>query len=606
MIRLAGVLSLALAALTLAPVGPSAQAGGSLSPALADELQAIVEKARTGPAVPGISAAVQLRDGTTWTGVSGKAVLEGDGRRVTPDTPFEIASGTKTFVAATILQLAQEGALRLGDRLARWLPHFPRARRITLHHLLSHTSGIRDIFMGHNYRARVLRRPTHAWTFREILTMVGPPRFEPGHGWEYSNTNYVLLGRVIEVVTGQSVSAEIRHRFLEPLGLTSTWFQGEESVPVTVAMGYRRRSGRWRPESNGAGLLPTTSLATFVWAAGAMVSTPRDLVTWARALYGGRVLSARSTRRLLRFNHHDYGLGVRRTWMGRRRAFGHGGSLDGYETSMWYLPRLDAAVAVTWNRWPLETDRLANALARRVVRELDMDTNPPGVQAPRLAIRAGARVVDGLVPAVVSWHARAAAPVVRFQLRRRKDGGRWKRIALPRPRAGSIDVDLPRDQRLTFAVRAVDAEGDVSPWVKSVTVVPRIVDDRSLAIHFTGSWQRRAARGALERGVMATRVGGSAAGLRWQGVAVGVVSMRAPSRGQMLVDAGGEGALPINLRAPTRSAGVVVVVRAWRVAAHHHLLVTAVGAPGRPRVDIDGFVILEAAPRAPRASGPPG
>src|SRR3990172_3062543 len=100
---------------------------------------------------------------------------------------------------------------------------------------------------------------------------------------------------------------------------------------------------------------------------------------------------------------------------------------------MWSLPRLDAAVAVTWNRWPLETDTPANALARRVVRELDEDANPPVVRAPRLAIRVGARVAGGLVPAVMSWHARDAGRVARYQVRRREDGGQWKRLALPRP-----------------------------------------------------------------------------------------------------------------------------------------------------------------------------
>ena len=106
--------------------------------------------------------------------------------------------------------------------------------------------------------------------------MIGPARFQPGTAFEYSNSNYVLLGRIIELVTGHTVAQEIRTRLLDPLHLDSTWYQGAETGPRTVAMGYQRVNGRWVPQGNGKGLRPTTSIAIVLRVGGCHgVDTPR-------------------------------------------------------------------------------------------------------------------------------------------------------------------------------------------------------------------------------------------------------------------------------------------------------------------------------------------
>lgn len=616
---LAGVL---LALVVLAPASPGAlardaaagraatgraAAGSSLDPALAKRLQARVEAFRRHPAVPGISAAIQLADGSTWTGVSGHAIIGAAAMAVHPDTPFEIASVTKTFVSAAILSLVDHGALSLADPLSRWLPGFPRAERITVRDLLQHTSGIRDIFDAPEYRALVLRRPDHPWTFAEILDMVGPPLVEPGTDWDYSNTNYVLLGRIIELVTGNPVSHVIRSRFLEPLGLTSTWFQDEEDVPVTVAMGYQRRPEGWRPESDGQGLRPTTSLATFVWAAGAMVSTPRDLATWARALYGGHVLSAASTAALLDVNDHDYGLGVRRGWLGDRMSYGHGGSLDGFETSMGYLPRLDAAVVVVWNRWPLETDVLADRLAETLVDALDPDTTPPVVGIPAFSLQVGSHVTLGRVPLTVSWDANDdPGRIVRVEARRRRDGGPWRAIPQAEVHKRKLDLDAPPGHAVTVAVRAIDDEGNASPWVESPAVIPRIVSDRSPAITLGGRWVPHLTRKALGGSLMASRTRGSSATIAFRGTALGLISTHARSRGELILDARAADATLVDLGVTPRDARLVAGVRTWPDSTLHRVVMQVVGTPGRPRVDIDGLVLLlQAKPAAAPGSRPP-
>ena len=118
------------------------------------------------------------------------------------------------------------------------------------------------------YNERVEDRPDYEWTYPEVRATIGAPRFPPGKGFEYSNSNYVLLGRIIALETGHSVGSEIRRRFLEPLDLDDTWFQGDADGPREAAIGYGRRSGAWSRRATAPGLRPTTSIATFFGAAG--------------------------------------------------------------------------------------------------------------------------------------------------------------------------------------------------------------------------------------------------------------------------------------------------------------------------------------------------
>ena len=116
------------------------------------------------------------------------------GERVTTGTVFALGSVTKTFIAALVLKLSEEGVLHLGDQLARWVPHFPDSKRITIRQLLNHTSGVFDVTEDPAFFEAQLAHPRERWTARRILSFVGRPRFAPGADWSYSNTNYILLG----------------------------------------------------------------------------------------------------------------------------------------------------------------------------------------------------------------------------------------------------------------------------------------------------------------------------------------------------------------------------------------------------------------------------
>ncbi len=380
--------------LALAQASPSASPGPLASPlasivpapfdaALAEALQRVVDASWRRIPAPGISVAVRLADGRIWTGVAGDRRLSPP-EPVDPDTVFAIASITKTFVTAVVLQLVDEGRLSLDDPLGRFLPRFPRARDITIRQLLGHTSGVADYFGSPSYASRVFSRPGRTWTRAQILRLVGASYCDPGDCFRYSNTNFVLLGLVVEQVTGKDLSTVIRRRLLDPLGLDRTVFQPDERTPRDAAHGHLWGGGDTFYDQTGSSrVLPHRSASTVAWAAGAMASTAGDLARWAAALYGGDVLSDAARAEMLTFRRRDaYGLGTRTRQFGGHRAIGHLGGIRGYELAMWYFPDAGASVVVLTNRGLFSTDRTVKLLTKALFRHLDGDSTLSPAPSP--------------------------------------------------------------------------------------------------------------------------------------------------------------------------------------------------------------------------------
>jgi D-alanyl-D-alanine carboxypeptidase len=322
---------------------------------------------RKGP-VAGLSVAIMLPDGSIWTGSAGKAEYTPD-RPITASTGFVIASVTKTFVAALILQLVDEGKLALDEPYGTWLPDGPRAKTATIRQLLDHTSGIHDYFDSKRYRDAINEGDReHRWTYDEIMGLVKESYCKPGACYRYSNTNYVLLGRIAEVVEDKPLNRILRQRFLEPLGLERTLLQPDDPTPPDVAHGHWWFE-RLTDHTRDSQAIPFMAAASVAGAAGAIVSTPHDLVIWADALYGGDVLSDESRRAMLSFHPPEYyGLGVRRGSFAGHTAVGHRGSLRGFESSLWYFPNDDVSIALLSNQglWSTDTPlvKIAQALFR--------------------------------------------------------------------------------------------------------------------------------------------------------------------------------------------------------------------------------------------------
>jgi D-alanyl-D-alanine carboxypeptidase len=321
--------------------------------------------------IPGMTATITFPDGSTWSDASGSAEVS-PARAASVSTPFVAGSITKTFVAATILQLQEEGALSLDDQLSDWLPDYPRADAITLRDLLSHYSGVFNLFESRKYTRLVIREGEgREWTPQEVLDELGgEPYCGPGECYHYSNTGFVLLGMIIEAETGRSLGTVLRERFWAPLGMSATYFQGDGPPPAESARGYVPTAAGNKAVTDGTNYRPTKSEATVVFAAGGIVSTCGDLARWGNALYGGDVLSPESLAELTAYVEHPdgaYALGTRTRTFQDIRMFGHTGALRGFNAAMWHLPSLDVTVVVMTNRTRIDANKIADALLSVVV-----------------------------------------------------------------------------------------------------------------------------------------------------------------------------------------------------------------------------------------------
>ena len=350
-----------------------------VSAATAARLDRALARAQKALLLPGVEATVIFADGSTWNGAAGLADVAA-ARPVEPATPFAAASVTKTFTSALILRYVDQGLIKLDDPLARWLPAWPNARKITVRMLLNHTSGIRDFFRNPKLDLALNKDMTRTWTSAEVMESYIPKgaAFPPGTSWSYSNTNYLLLGVVAAQVGGAPWEELVRRELIDPLGLDSTYVQGFELPPAVPALAYRIIDGFYGPtpqaRTDGSTVVPFRSVVTAAGSAGAIASTAGDLARWARALYGGTgVVSAATRREMLTFvkaylygTVTSYGLGVSRVGFDGHSAYGHTGALVGTRAAIRYFPREKVTVAVLFNRETFVGDDVVRILARNI------------------------------------------------------------------------------------------------------------------------------------------------------------------------------------------------------------------------------------------------
>ena len=287
---------------------------------------------------------------------------------LSPDHVFEIASVTKMFTAATILKLAQAGKLSLDDSLASYLPDFPSASMITMRQLLSHTAGISD-------RAKD-PQPGFGRRDLDLVTRLGEIQkrsldFPPGTGWHYSNSGFLLLGAVIEKVTGEPWHVALQKMLLEPLRLERTQYGAHAPIIPGRAAGYTT-DGQTRLVSNAEFISMTTPAS-----AGALVSTVDDLLVWIRALATGRVISPKNFQDMITpttnlpgaSTAYGYGYG---TYIWRVRGatmIGHTGQIDGFASAVGYLPERDITVIVLANDDNFDARTMGRRLAAMALGE---------------------------------------------------------------------------------------------------------------------------------------------------------------------------------------------------------------------------------------------
>ncbi len=250
-----------------------------------------------------------------------------------PTDRFRIGSVTKTFVASVVLQLVGEGTLGLGDTVEHWLPGVvPRGREITIRELLNHTSGVPDYFEDANVAKSIEGHPRLVIPPRTLVAhaVSHPLKFKPGSEWGYSNTNYQLLGLIIEKATGNSVGAELSRRIFKPLDLTHTTFADPHGRPVDPEVhGYEFENGRPRDVTH-------TTLGGR-WASGGIVSNTDDVAHFFSALLGGKLLPSAQLRAMKTITPAAafIGLGIFQARVPCQRAWSHDGSVPGYLTRVY-------------------------------------------------------------------------------------------------------------------------------------------------------------------------------------------------------------------------------------------------------------------------------
>ena len=308
----------------------------------------------------GVSAAVIVTGEGEWVGVSGLSDPK-MAETIKPNMLFDIASVGKTFTAALVLQLVEEGRLELEDPLHKWLPDFPNIdNTVTIRQLLNHTSGISHFTENPSYWETVFKDLDSLWTPEDILAFVPEPHFPPGGGWHYSSTNYVLLGMIIEKATESTLTTQLRNRIFIPLKLNHTFtpLDREETLSGTFAHAHFDLDGNG--ELDDMGYLPRKSIFSAVWASGPIVSTAEDLARWAESLYSSRVLKKESLDQMIDFHRptpgepliSGYGLGTAEfpsEFFEGERAWGHLGWQPGYMTAMLYFPNHSVSLSVLIN-----------------------------------------------------------------------------------------------------------------------------------------------------------------------------------------------------------------------------------------------------------------
>jgi len=257
-----------------------------------------------------------------------------------PDVKFRLGSLTKQFTATLILLLQQDGKLSINDPVSRYLADAPKAwEKITIAELLGHTSGIPDFTSLKEFGT--WRMNPHSVEEELAFFRDKPLEFEPGSCFDYSNSNYEVLGAIIEKVSGKKYAELLRERILDPLKMTHSGLDTDKLLLPKRAQGY---------EPNSGGLTPARSESMSIpWAAGSMYSTTGDLLKWEQGLFGGKVLSADSLKAMTTPGKGDYGLGVEIHDLGGNRVITHGGAIEGFSTNLTYVPDRRIAVVVLAN-----------------------------------------------------------------------------------------------------------------------------------------------------------------------------------------------------------------------------------------------------------------
>jgi D-alanyl-D-alanine carboxypeptidase len=332
--------------------------GSSLREALQWRIDSLVAASN----FPGVVLGVSLSDGTTFA-VAGGYADTAKNIRMRPDARMLLGSVGKTYFSAVALDLVDDGKLDLDAPISKylgdepWFNRIPNANDITVRMLMNHTSGLVRYEFNPKVTAAITADPDKEFTPEERISYIldTAPPFAAGQGWQYSDTNYIVLGMIVEKITDNSYYTLIRRRILNPLSLSNTIPSNNRKL-VGVVQGY---AGPNNPFGGKDAMWEDGRMIMnpqMEWAGGGFAATAGELAFWARNLYGGTVLSEKMKKELFTTvpapalgRGVGYGLGVISAPTDLGQSWGHSGFFPGYLTEVRYYPEFDFAVSMLFN-----------------------------------------------------------------------------------------------------------------------------------------------------------------------------------------------------------------------------------------------------------------
>jgi D-alanyl-D-alanine carboxypeptidase len=354
-------LAASIGCLALALVAAAGQSPSSPLDSLTRRVQQRLDELREANLFPGATAAIALADGRTVAIATGLSDVENQ----TPMKPGDrMLSGSigKTCVAAVAMQLVSEKKLDLDARISEWLggeewfARLPNARAITMRMLLNHSSGIREHVLDPKFIAAIRAEPDRTWKPVELLAYVfdTPPLFAVGEGWSYADTNYIVVGIIIERVTGHAYYDELARRILKPRKLEHT-APADSRTLAGLVTGYSRAGSPFGFEGRTIVSDKLVFNPQMEWCGGGLVTTTEDLARWGKQVYEGKAFDAVLLDEMLRGvaaktgPGDKYGLGVQIRQSVWGVSYGHGGWFPGYLSEVEYFPPRKTAIAVQLN-----------------------------------------------------------------------------------------------------------------------------------------------------------------------------------------------------------------------------------------------------------------
>lgn len=382
----------------------------------------------------------------------------------TPRTKFRLGSITKQFTAAAIMLLQEQGKLGARDSVCKYVEQCPAAwQPVTIHNLLTHTSGIPSFTSFPEYRQTNRLPSTVGETIKRFKEK--PLEFTPGERFNYSNSGYILLGHLVEKASGKSYEAFLQEHFFGPLKMTSTGYDRPEQVLKNRASGYM--------SDGGGGLMNAPYIdMTIPHAAGALYSTVEDMYLWDQALHGGRFLSPKSLEAMLTPFKDGYGYGLSVGKQFGLNRVSHGGGIEGFNTVMVRFPEQNATVIVLSNVEQSNTPSAAARLARELLADKIMLPATVKVDPAVLQSYAGRYEVD---PAVMPNFILYITVVGDNLFIKPSSQDRHKLV--PISATEFFDFDEPGDARFVFEK---DVRGDLT--LTTLGMGPRPISARKLQL----------------------------------------------------------------------------------------------------------------------------